>query len=194
MQITGENSVPVHSVNSPQNIRLLEHGTEFDYKNKSYKTPLLGEHQALNTVVGIEVAKSFAPGLKKSVINSGLQKVKWPGRLQRMSQEYPLYYDVAHNAHGLKSILETIDNVFHQKPVGLFVMKGDKEIDLVVQTLENQFHKLILTGSKELGLLSGADLAQQLSNHGLKHFIVIDSLREALDQISGLAKKQVGRH
>ncbi|MDP6339341.1 MAG: folylpolyglutamate synthase/dihydrofolate synthase family protein [Candidatus Marinimicrobia bacterium] len=189
LQITGENSVPVHSVNSPQNIRLLEHGTEFDYKNKSYKTPLLGEHQALNTVVGIEVAKSFAPGLKKSVINSGLQKVKWPGRLQRMSQEYPLYYDVAHNAHGLKSILETIDNVFHQKPVGLFVMKGDKEIDLVVQTLENQFHKLILTGSKELGLLSGADLAQQLSNHGLKHFIVIDSLREALDQISGLAKK-----
>ncbi|MEA1880879.1 MAG: folylpolyglutamate synthase/dihydrofolate synthase family protein [Candidatus Marinimicrobia bacterium] len=189
LQIAGKLNVPVLNISPPNNIRLTELITEFDYKNQSYEISLLGKHQALNAAVGIETVQSFIPELKESVIDSGLKKANWPGRLQRMSQEYPIYYDVAHNAHGLKSILETIRNVFYQKPIGLFVMKGDKETDLVVQTLDNQFEQLILSGSQELGLLSGADLSQQLSKYGLSNFIIIDAFQEALDRIIGLTKK-----
>ena len=129
------------------------------------------------------------PEIKKEIIDTGLNKVKWPGRLQRMKKEYPIYYDVAHNSHGLQSILETMSQIFNRKPSGLFVMKKNKEPDLVVQALENKFDQLILSGAPELGLMSGNELSQKLSNFGLKDFFVIDQFQSALDHMLEMTQK-----
>jgi len=180
---------PVTNVVAPKNIRLTEGGTEFEKNGDLYKIPLVGYHQALNASVGIEVVQSFMPQLEYDVLEAGVKMVRWPGRLQRMSEKYPIYYDVAHNAHGLQSILETVGHVFDQNPLGLFVLKGDKEADLVVRTLENQFEHLIISGAPELELMSGFQLSQKLSEFGLKDFTVIDSFHDALDRIIEIARK-----
>ena len=129
------------------------------------------------------------PEIKKEIIDTGLNKVKWPGRLQRMKKEYPIYYDVAHNLHGLQSILETMSQIFNKKPFGLFVMKKNKEPDLVVKALENKFDQLVISGAPELGLMSGYELSQKLSNFGLKDFVVIDRFQSALDHMVEITQK-----
>ena len=106
-----------------------------------------------------------------------------------MTKSYPIYYDVAHNFHGLQSILETMGQIFNKKPFGLFVMKKNKEPDLVVKALENKFDQLVISGAPELGLISGYELSQKLSNFGLKDFVVIDRFQSALDHIVKITQK-----
>jgi dihydrofolate synthase/folylpolyglutamate synthase len=179
----------VINVEIPSKVQITEWGTKFKRKDQLFNIPLVGFHQAINASVGIELTQSFMPEIKKEIIDTGLTKVKWPGRLQRMKKEYPIYYDVAHNFHGVQSILETMSQIFKKKPFGLFVMKKNKEPDLVVQALENKFDQLILSGAPELGLMSGYELSQKLSNFGLKDFVVIDRFQSALDHMVEITQK-----
>jgi len=180
---------PVIEVKPPTFYNLSESETAFDYVGESYSIPLVGLHQSINASIGIESVKSFMPGIEKKIIDIGLMKTNWPGRLQRMSENHPIYYDVAHNAHGLISIFETIEKVFAQKPLGLFVMKGDKEMDLVVQALVNQFEKLIISGAPEFGLMPASQISEMFLKHGLSDFEVIDSFHDALDKIVKLSQE-----
>ena len=180
---------PVIEVKPPTFYNLSESETAFDYVGESYSIPLVGLHQSINASIGIESVKSFMPGIEKKIIDIGLMKTNWPGRLQRMSENHPIYYDVAHNAHGLISIFETIEKVFTQKPLGLFVMKGDKEMDLVVQALVNQFEKLIISGAPEFGLMPASQISEMFLKHGLSDFEVIDSFHDALDKIVKLSQE-----
>ncbi|MBT3762585.1 MAG: bifunctional folylpolyglutamate synthase/dihydrofolate synthase [Candidatus Marinimicrobia bacterium] len=189
LNMARKSNSPVMEVGFPSYFQLSECETEFEYGENPYKIPLIGHHQSLNASIGIEATQGFIPEIGKEIIDTGLMQTKWPGRLQRMSKNYPIYYDVAHNAHGLISIFETIGSVFTQKPIGLFVMKGDKEIDLVIPVLANQFEKLIISGASELGLMSAQKLSEKLSNHGLTDFDVIDSFCDALDRIVELSHK-----
>jgi folylpolyglutamate synthase/dihydropteroate synthase len=68
-------------------------------------------------------------------------------------------------------------------------MKGDKEIDLVIPALANQFEKLFISGAPELGLMSAQKLSEKLLNYGLADFDVIDSFCDALDRIVELSHK-----
>ena len=179
----------VINVKIPSKVQITEWGTKFKRKDQLFNIPLIGSHQAINASVGIELIQSFMPEIKKEIIDTGLNKVKWPGRLQRMKKEYPIYYDVAHNFHGLQSILETMGQIFNKKPFGLFVMKKNKEPDLVVKALENKFDQLVISGAPELGLMSGYELSQKLSNFGLKDFVVIDRFQSALDHMVEITQK-----
>ena len=179
----------VINVRIPSKVQITEWETKFKKKDQSFNIPLIGSHQAINASVGIETIQSFMPEIKKEIIDNGLNKVKWPGRLQRMKKEYPIYYDVAHNFHGLQSILETMSLIFNKKPFGLFVMKKNKELDLVVKALENKFDQLVISGAPELGLMSGYELSQKLSNFGLKDFVVMDRFQNALDHIVEITQK-----
>ena len=179
----------VINVEIPSKVQITEWGTKFKRKDQLFNIPLIGTHQAINASVGIELIQSFMPEIKKEIIDTGLTKVKWPGRLQRMKKEYPIYYDVAHNFHGLQSILETMSQIFNKKPFGLFVMKKNKEPDLVVKALENKFDQLVISGAPELGLMSGYELSQKLSNFGLKDFVVIDRFQSALDHMVEITQK-----
>ncbi len=105
LKLAGDSGSVVNEVDPPTQVVLTESGTEFVAKNLSFKSPMIGWHQALNNSVAIEAARLFIPGLKKETIDSGLQKVKWPGRLQQLCPETPLYYDVAHNVHGLNPLV-----------------------------------------------------------------------------------------
>ena len=188
LKLAGDSGSVVNEVDPPTQVVLTESGTEFVAKDLSFKSPMIGWHQAINNSVAIEAARLFMPGLKKETVDSGLQKVKWPGRLQQLCPEIPLYYDVAHNVHGLHAILETIRRIFKQKPIGLFVMKGDKEIDMVGAAIKNQFEQLFISGAPEWGLLSGSQLSKKLSDVGLKGFEVMEPFEKALDRITKIAK------
>lgn len=189
LKIAGDLDSDVAIVDPPTKVTLSKSGTAFIKNGLSFKTPMIGRHQAINNSVAIEAVQIFMPEIQKEVIDIGIQKVKWPGRLQRMSIEKPIYYDVSHNAHGIQMTLQALHDIFGQKPIGLMVMKGDKEVDLVAAALKNQFVQLIISGDTDLGLLSAVDLSDKLSSKGLANLTNIDRFEDALHHIAGIMGK-----
>ncbi len=189
LKIAGDLDSDIAIVDPPTKVTLSKSGTAFIKNGLSFKTPMIGRHQAINNSVAIEAVQIFMPEIQKEVIDIGIQKVKWPGRLQRMSIEKPIYYDVSHNAHGIQMTLQALHDIFGQKPIGLMVMKGDKEVDLVAAALKNQFVQLIISGDTDLGLLSAVDLSDKLSSQGLANSTSIDRFEDALHHIAGIMGK-----
>ena len=189
LKIAGDLDSDIAIVDPPTKVTLSKSGTAFIKNGLSFKTPMIGRHQAINNSVAIEAVQIFMPEIQKEVIDIGIQKVKWPGRLQRMSIEKPIYYDVSHNAHGIQMTLQALHDIFSQKPIGILVMKGDKEVDLVAAAIKNKFDQLIISGDTDLGLLSGADLSDKLSSKGLANSTSIDRFEDALHHIAGIMGK-----
>jgi dihydrofolate synthase/folylpolyglutamate synthase len=153
--------------NGIKNVNINETGTEFNWGGVNYETCLIGEHQARNAVLAIEATKIFSNRINSDIIINGLKKVKWPARMQKMHETLPIYYDVAHNPHGIQVMLDSLFTIYHDKPIGLIALKADKEIELIVPKLKNRFKELIVTSIPELGLMEAKDLYDSLIKHGI---------------------------
>ena len=165
---------------NPEEIKVNENGTTFKIKNKFFKTPLIGEHQAFNSALSIAIINQFDSKINNKIIQRGLDKTHWPARLQRMSTKPPIFYDVAHNVKGIDVMLDSITSLYNCSPVGLITLKSDKEIDMIAKATFRKFKPLIISGNKENGLLEGEELARSFksSNH-----IIQNSFVRALDDL-----------
>jgi len=150
-----------------KNIGVTELGTTFNWRGQDYTTSLIGDHQANNAVLAIEATKFISNKINDSIINNGLQKVLWPARLQKMHCTRPIFYDVAHNPHGIQVALDTLFKIYQTKPIGLLALKVDKEIELIVPKLKNRFKELIVTSNPESGLMEAKDLCASLMKYGI---------------------------
>tara|TARA_Y100001935_G_scaffold195594_1_gene163707 strand:+ start:1801 stop:3042 length:1242 start_codon:yes stop_codon:yes gene_type:complete len=175
-------------VEQPQNIILSSNGTKFFYCNNEYETPLTGTHQAMNGSVAIKTCKTYLNSIKLKDIKAGLKKTFWQGRLQKIYKNPNIYYDVAHNIDGIISTVETLESIYKKKPVGLMVMKIDKDINLISKVLSKNFKLLIISGSKELGLATGDQLSEQLINNGFVNFSLLNDLDSAIDDLIKISK------
>jgi dihydrofolate synthase/folylpolyglutamate synthase len=119
-------------------------------------------------VLAIEASKTFSDIITSAIIIDGLKNVNWPARIQKMHKTLPIFYDVAHNPHGIQVTLDSLYAIYHKKPIGLIVLKADKELELIVPKLKNRFEKLIVTSYPALGLMEAKDLYDSLNNYGIK--------------------------
>jgi dihydrofolate synthase/folylpolyglutamate synthase len=94
--------------NNIKNISISETGTNFNWRGIDYKTGLIGGHQARNAVLAIEASKTFSNIITYDILIDGLKKVNWPARIQKMHETLPIYYDVAHNPHGIQVALDSL--------------------------------------------------------------------------------------
>lgn len=153
--------------NDIKNINISEKGTAFSWNGKNYETCLIGEHQARNAVLAIETAKIFNDNINFDIINNGIKNVKWPARIQKVHKTLPIYYDVAHNAHGIEVLLDTISQLYQDNPIGLIALKADKELDKIIPKLKKRFEKLIVTSKLDAGLMEAEDLYDSLIKFGI---------------------------
>ena len=189
LQIAAQfDSFPIE-IETPEKVSINESGTSFLYKGILYKTSLLGKYQAMNAVMAINVIKIINNKIEYKIIQKGLSKILWPGRLQRMNESLPIYFDVCHNIEGISLMLENMRLLFTKKPLGLFVMKGDKEVNLLTDVLANKFYKLVVSGGEEFGLLNGNELRSLLNDNNFNEFHLDNNFNKALDDIVMLAKK-----
>ena len=178
------------TVSIPDDIRSEISKTTFSVKGKKFEIPLIGHHQAMNGALAISIAKAFDPNLSYDIIQKGLNNTQWPGRLQLMSLSPPILYDVAHNVEGIGAVLSAVNALFNCRPIGLFVMKRDKEYNLIVSAFRNQFEQLIISGGAEYGLFTGEALGSILHENGLKKFTINNSFTDALKDVIDLSRKK----
>lgn len=161
-------AAPVAEVEEPQPpIVINATGTEFCWRGQAYRTPLIGHHQALNTACAMAAVRLFDPQISDSIIARGLASVTWPGRLQRLNSDPPVFYDVAHNEHGISGVLDNLGRMYPRQSVGVVAVKSDKEIKRLAAALQEGLDGLLVTSLPDTGLMDAFQLAASLSEAGV---------------------------
>ena len=159
----------MHTCPNPESVKLSSDGTSFEVYGNNFNTSLIGEHQAQNAALAMAAIKLFNPKISYETIGKGLKNVHWPGRLQLVSDK--IYYDVAHNENGVKSVLDNLSRMFPtSKFYGLLCLKGDKEIDCIAESIKSQFEMLVVSTSKDGLLLKPQKLSKELHNLKVENF------------------------
>lgn len=173
--------------NDIKNISITETGTKLNWNGLDYKTCLIGEHQAINAVLAIEAVKTFSSNINSDIILNGLKEVKWPARIQKMHKTLPIYYDVAHNAHGIQVLLDSLYKIYRKKPIGVIALKVDKELEQIVPKLRSRFRALIVTSEPGAGLMKAQDLHNALIKFGIEATLepdIIEAIKTINESVS----------
>ena len=159
----------MHICPNPESVKLSSDGTSFEVNGNNFNTSLIGKHQAQNAALAIATINLFNSDISYEIIDKGLRNVYWPGRLQLVSDK--IYYDVAHNEDGIKSVLNNLNRMFPtSKLYGLLCLKGDKEIDCIAESIKSQFEMLFVSTSKDGLLMEPEKLSKELHNLKVDNF------------------------
>ncbi|HJL75550.1 MAG TPA: folylpolyglutamate synthase/dihydrofolate synthase family protein [Candidatus Marinimicrobia bacterium] len=167
LEKAAEMNTKISFVKPPTDCTVTMEGTFFHYKDTNYQLTLIGEHQALNAALAVAAVQELEKGIFDIKIKRGLQNTTWPGRFQVLSKTPPVIYDVAHNEQGIRSVLKTFNQLFKQKPLGLIVLKEDKELELIATALRGQFETLFVMDDTNGLLMKSKTLAAHLNKLGI---------------------------
>ncbi|MHB8628266.1 MAG: bifunctional folylpolyglutamate synthase/dihydrofolate synthase [Aggregatilineales bacterium] len=120
------------------------HGQEFKAGRtgealRSYWTPLIGDHQAINAAVALaalEHVRAAGVPVDETAARAGLSEVNWPGRFEIVERVPWLILDVAHNAESAGWLAQTLATLFpDRKWIFVFGAFADKDVDGMFRAL-----------------------------------------------------------
>jgi len=113
------------------------------------KVPLMGHHQANNTAValmGIEVLIGRGWEIHDAAIERGLERVRWPARMEVLGKSPVIVIDSAHNWASAGVLVRTLSENFQPRLRTLiFSASRDKDVRGMLRTLLPYFETVILT-------------------------------------------------
>lgn len=87
--------------------------------------PLMGDYQLQNCATAVAAVEYLADTGRVAVdaegVRNGLEQVRWPGRCQVLSDDPLTVLDAAHNPSGAKALLEALQTVLEDRPLGMVV-------------------------------------------------------------------------
>ncbi len=132
---------------------LLKNERLFDYigikQNLSHlAVALRGRHQLANAslaLTALELASEHFP-VPEDVLRRGLETVRWPGRLEVMSERPLVILDGAHNPEGVCALADELLELRRGRKIRLlFATMADKEWQLMLGTLAKLADEMIFT-------------------------------------------------
>lgn len=120
----------MHELMHIQSVHVSDTGTAFQLTDEtgtkhSGHLQMVGEQAALNATIALiafQVQNRWDLDLTKQIESLG--KVVIPGRLQKVSEEPAIFYDVAHNYDSLKQLLVNVRNIFAGKSLRFLLGLG----------------------------------------------------------------------
>ena len=146
-----EEGAEVHVVPAPA-ARIGRGGTELTldtvWGRLELRLPLAGRHQASNLAVAVRALELLPEPLRPSAdaVVEGVAATEWPGRLQlERVGDATWLFDVAHNAAGVRSLLDSLPDLAPDPPlVALVGVLGDKDWDRMLPPLFERSDAVIL--------------------------------------------------
>jgi dihydrofolate synthase/folylpolyglutamate synthase len=172
-----------------RDIRVRRRGEKFyvqgpDFRLGPLSTNLPGYHQAGNAALACAAAALLARRgwpLTAECIKSGLETVRWPGRLERLAvNNVPLWLDGAHNPAAVRALLKSLPLL--RGGGDLVVILGimaDKDLNSMLKSLTRAADKVIFTQPDCARACPAAELAAR-ARVGDRPFWVIANLEQAL--------------
>jgi len=132
---------------------------------ESLTIPLLGRHQAQNAVLAIGALEALSPtGIPHSVVERGLARVVWPGRLEVVHEEPLVVMDGAHNPQAAAALRDTLVELCGSRRIHLLIgMSADKSVEGLGAVVGRLALSATCTKSRHPRALVPTALAQRLS-------------------------------
>lgn len=111
---------------------------------------LRGEHQAVNTALAVATLDRLSEhgvAIAPDVLTRGLQQVRWPARIEVVSQRPTVVLDAAHNWASTQALVTTLRQEFPhvRRRILLFATSRDKDYRGMLRLLVPEFDTLIFT-------------------------------------------------
>ncbi|MGC1685800.1 MAG: folylpolyglutamate synthase/dihydrofolate synthase family protein [Candidatus Acidiferrales bacterium] len=133
------------------------------------KIPLAGKFQVRNALTAAAAAKIlFERGfaLNAAVIESGIPKVQWPGRLEHVAEHPDFYLDGAHNPAAARELRAFWDERMPRRRIILvYGAMRDKAVDEIAGLLFPRAEHVILTQPNQARAISAHLLARMTCHH-----------------------------
>jgi len=134
--------------------------------------PLLGQYQLDNAtaaVAALEVLAEHSPRITLDTIGSGLEGVRWEGRLQILSNHPLLVVDGAHNVDSIRRLKQSLKQYFDFDRVILIIgLSADKDLGGVVSELVSFFDRVIVTRSIHPRAMATAPIVAEFARNGVQ--------------------------
>lgn len=185
-QACRERNAALHRVNTA-GILISEFSIEgqvftFEKYNKLYIS-LPGKHQTKNAATAVKVielltGKGFSVSEKQ--LRSGLEKTKWPGRLEVLSKEPLFLIDGAHNPEAAGVLCETLKDCFpDRKMIFIFGVLRDKDYESMLDIIAPLASMFITVTPDDKRALEAGNLANIVRRY-CKNVLAGDTIEEAV--------------
>jgi dihydrofolate synthase/folylpolyglutamate synthase len=175
------------------NVTVTETGYRFDYQNmKNLEINLFGRHQIKNACLAVDAAKIASQNgfaISSEDIRAGLEKTKWPGRMEIIGREPLIICDATHNPEGARVLRDTLDERFGDKRI-VFVMgvMKDKDYENMARIILKGAYGAVATKANWHRALGEKVLLQTVSKYCENSFSD-DTIERAMDRAIRMAGK-----
>jgi dihydrofolate synthase/folylpolyglutamate synthase len=132
------------------------------------RVPLIGDHQLINaaTAVGaLELLRFHDFTVTAENMRAGFEKVKWPARVEVISQNPTIVMDVAHNEASAKALRDTIESNFnYEKLILVMGISQHKDIKGIGRQICSIADQVILTKVNNPRALEPEDMKAELGD------------------------------
>lgn len=154
---------------------------------------LIGDHQIKNSIVALNVIEYLndikITNISEENIRKGLLGTKWPGRIEKISENPMFIIDGAHNEEGAKSLANSIDKYFENKNKNLVIgMLEDKDIESVLDLLIPKFNKVITTTPDNPRAIDANKLKEKIERYNIE-VTCKPNIKEAVDYALEISNK-----
>ncbi len=165
--------------------------TERDYsfvfrtQNSEYRfsPSLQGEHQGKNAAMAIAAAEQLSKNwkeLEEDKIVEGIERTRWEGRLEVISQAPLVVLDGAHNEEGAYALSKYIKDFLPSPLILVFAIMRDKEVKNIADILFPLAGKVILTRFPYFRASSPDEIKEKTSNY-LDRVVLEPDVNRAID-------------
>ena len=142
-------------------------GSSFRFGELRIVCPLAGEHQVENAATAALALEQL--GIEGKHIQKGIERTKWPGRLEFVAAKPDIILDGAHNPAGARALGAYIDRFFAQRQVRLiYGAMRDKAVDEISGILFPRARQVIVTAPKQARALAPEALLEMASHRDLR--------------------------
>jgi len=130
----------------------------------SLEIPLIGRHQATNAALAVGALEALSPtGVPYSLVERGLSRVDWPGRLEVVSDAPLVILDGAHNPEAARALREALAELCEGRRIHFLVgVSSDKDVEAFGQVLGSLAVGATCTQSGHPRALDATELARRL--------------------------------
>jgi dihydrofolate synthase/folylpolyglutamate synthase len=178
--------VVTHSSDVPiSGITLHARGSDFMWEGSPVNCPLAGEHQVENARTAIAALQHL--GIAPAAIRRGIAETRWPGRLERVSENPEIILDGAHNPAGARALADYLDRFYEPRHVWLiYGAMRDKAVEEIAAILFPRAGHVIVTAPAQARALRPESI-QDLADHDCIQ--VAEDIREAIALTGGAGRE-----
>ena len=150
-----------------------------DRGSRDFWIPLLGRYQVVNATTTIATIDQLCrQGIKVPMeqVHQGLQRARWPGRLEILGREPLLVVDGAHNVDSVQRLMRALREYLSFDRLILVVgFSADKDINGMMQELISEAQEVIVAQSKHPRAAEPESIVKELGPSETSVSIVSDA-------------------